>query len=186
MKELFCFFKWGKSSMSERKYDISRDSISIGQFVSQYLEIDADCSNLRHMGLRSFNSPLVVGVSNDYANKNPELVKKGFLIIVLDCKRHKGTYINPIKLKELMDRDIVLDELKEIENIRINNLQDIQKYYQKYTIALQRLRELENFYQLLESFNKTDAVEKIKKQSQLFDRLYMCNEKENPNDKHKK
>lgn len=73
--------------MDNRKYDIAKDSISIGQFVCQYLDIKADCRNLKHQGLKSFGSPLVVGVSNKYADKNPDLVKKGILIIVLDCKK---------------------------------------------------------------------------------------------------
>ena len=158
--------------MSSKKYEIGKDCISIEQFVSQYLGIDTNCSNLRHIGLRSFESPLVIGVSNEYANKNPELVKKGIILIVLDCKKDKGTYINPIKLKSLLIRDLELEELKEIQKIRIHNLEEVAKYYQEYNRALKTKEELDNFYKLIESLNKTENIDKIRRQEEMFANLY--------------
>ena len=79
--------------MDNRKYDRSKDCISIGQFVHQYLGINDEnlnCSNLKHCGLKSFASPMIIGISNNYADKNPDLVKNGTLLIVLDCKQNRG------------------------------------------------------------------------------------------------
>ncbi len=159
--------------MDNRKYNIAKDSISISQFVSQYLNIDTNCKNLRHQGLKSLNSPLVVGVSNEYANKNPELVKKGILLIVLDSRKNKGTYINPIKLRELINKELVDEEIKEISKIRIYNLLEISHYYKKYMEAIRRQEEIEKFYSIIESLNKTDVIDDIKKQEKMFEKLYM-------------
>lgn len=170
--------------MDNRKYDISKDSISIGQFVNQYLEIDADCSNLKHIGLRSFCSPLVIGVSNTYADKNPELVKRGFLLIVLDCKKNKGTYINPIKLRELIDKDLIEDELNELEKIRISNLEELSIHYTKYMKILEQYMRLENFYNIVKELNKSDNIELIKMQQGLIDSA--MRKEESKNDKYKR
>lgn len=157
--------------MDNRKYDVSKDSINIGQFVNQYLGIDADCSNLKHAGLKSFDSPFVIGVSNDYADKNPELVKKGILLIVIDCRKNKGTYINPHRLQELLEKDIVEEEIRELEKIGISNLNEISNYYRKYEEAMYRQSKLQKFYGLLENLHKEKNVEQIRRQQELFDQL---------------
>lgn len=154
--------------MDNRKYDMTKDSISIGQFVSQYLEINVDCTNLKHKGLKSFDSPFVIGVSNSYADKNPELVKKGFLLLVLDCKKNKGTYINPIALRSLLDKELVEDELRELQKIRTHNFEEMNDFFQKYMEVAQMQEQLERFYGIMKELRKESSLEKIKRQQKLF------------------
>lgn len=159
--------------MDKRKYDIAKDSISIEQFVHQYLGIEqVDCSGLRHVGLKSFESPLVIGVSNNYANKNPELVKTGVLLIVLDCRKNKGTYFNPLLLQELLDKENVEENLKQLQQIRIQDLQEIASFYIRYQETIERYQQLENFYRILEDLNKEQNIEKVKQHQKFFDRLH--------------
>ncbi len=160
--------------MDNRKYDRSKDCISIGQFVHQYLGINDEnlnCSNLKHCGLKSFASPMIIGISNNYADKNPDLVKNGTLLIVLDCKQNRGTYFNPLKLQELLEKDLVEEEIKELEKIGTNNFEEIKDYYLKYSDAIYRQSQLQEFYCLLEELHKEKNIEEIKRQQAMFDQL---------------
>ena len=50
------------------------DTITLNDFVNNFLMIECDASNLYHSGLKDLKCQYVVGVSNDFANKNPETV----------------------------------------------------------------------------------------------------------------
>ena len=68
------------SIFSDSPFSIE-DAITLNDFVNNFLMIKSDASNLYHSGLKDLSCPYVVGVSNDFANKNPELVKQGYLLI---------------------------------------------------------------------------------------------------------
>ena len=78
------------------------DTISISRFANEYLEITGNCSNLYHSGLKDLGCKYLVGVDNNFANKNPELVYKGYLLLVVDAHHDRGTYINPYYIKEFL------------------------------------------------------------------------------------
>ena len=46
------------------------------------------------------------------------------------------------------------------------------KYYQEYNRALKTKEELDNFYKLIESLNKTENIDKIRRQEEMFANLY--------------
>lgn len=63
-------------------------------------------------------------------------------------------------------------EVEEIRKIKINNLKEISSYYKRYMKALERKEELDHFYFLVESLNKTSNIDQIRKQNDLFEKLY--------------
>ena len=99
-----------------------QDTITINQFVNDFLEIPVDSKNLYHSGLKELGSSYVIGVDNTFANKNPELVYHQFLLIVLDAKYNRGTYINPRYLRKLLEKDNLEKEFKLFNKIRLNDL----------------------------------------------------------------
>ena len=99
----------------ESRYTIN-DAIMIGDFVNNYLDIEGDCSNLWLSGLKDLNSPFLFGVSNDFANENVKLVRNRTLLLVIDGKGHRGTYVNPNLIKNILDFDYEdYEKQKEIE-----------------------------------------------------------------------
>ena len=121
-----------KVSVKVESVFTTEDSITIGRFVNDYLNIDGDCERLYHSGLKDLNSDYVMGVDNNYANKNPELVKQGYLLLVVDARGKRGTYVNPFYLEELLNRDEVDKEFKSISKLRINDIEKLAEYYNKY------------------------------------------------------
>lgn len=67
-----------------------------------------------HTGLKEMNIPYVIGISHEYANKHPEHVYHGFILLVIDAKGHKATYLNPIWVCEYVNRQKTFDEFKEL------------------------------------------------------------------------
>lgn len=126
------------------------DAISINDFVNNFLNIHADAKKLYHCGLKQLNCPYVIGVSNDFANKNPEYVKLGFLLIVIDANNNRGTYLNPIYLNQILYIEELREELKK------NNSKE-------YIILKSRLDTNEKFYKILETQKKLQKIKLIRK-----------------------
>jgi len=142
--------------MKYKKYDSVKDTITIKEFLLQYLGIDEPCLRLRHCDLKEFRSPLVVGVSNEYADKNPDLVKEGFLILVLDCKNNRGTYVNPRFLKALVASKGIREKIEELEKMRSKTFEDFKILFDKAT-------ELTNELIILGRFDCYDSdIEELK------------------------
>ena len=154
--------------MKDKKYDSVKDAISIRTFLSQYLGIESSCIKLRHCDLKGFHSPLVVGVSNEYADKNPDLVKEGFLIIVLDCKNNRGTYINPRFLKTLVASKDIRERIEELESIKSKTFEDFKVLFDKTNeltdelVRLGRFDCYESDIEELELMGKKGALDNIK------------------------
>lgn len=112
------------------------DTISINSFVNKFLNIQTDATNLYHCGLKKLNCPYVIGVSNEFANKNPEYVKLGFLLIVIDAHKNRGTYFNPIYLHKVLEMDKIKDDTdntKEFYDIlksqkKLSKVKSIKRY----------------------------------------------------------
>jgi hypothetical protein len=171
--------------MKEKKYDKVKDAISIREFLSRYLGIESTCIKLRHCDLKEFRSPLVVGVSNDYADKNPDLVKEGFLILVLDCKNNRGTYVNPKFLKTLVASKGIRQKIEELEKIRSKTFEDFKVLFDKTNeltdelVGLGRFDSYESDLEELELMGKADALEELQEFEEKWNELVRIRRNEN-------
>ena len=137
------------------------DTITIGGFVNDYLEIPGDCSKLWHSGLKDLGSDLVMGVDNNFANKNPELVKQGYLLLVMDARNKRGTYVNPFYLERILAKEEVERELDVFSKAGVHDLEKVVEYYNKYMELLNRVETNQRFYNLLRQAHKTKHLNKL-------------------------
>ncbi len=127
--------------MKKKKYRVDKDNdiVSIAYFVNEYLGVKHSCTNLRHCGLKQFNIPFIIGVANDIAYSNIDLVRDREIIIVRDAKGDIGSYINPNLIKSLMKIYEIEDMMKKLEKTRIVGLENLEQFYQNVTKKLQLL-----------------------------------------------
>ena len=137
------------------------DTISIGRFVNDFLNIQGNCSDLYHSGLKELGSNYVMGVDNNFANKNPELVYQGYLLIVIDAKHHRGTYVNPMYLKKLLDQKNLKKEFKLFLRKSLNDLRKLEEYLKKYHELEQQIQTNEKFYKMLEETHKVGKYKRL-------------------------
>ena len=83
---------------------------------------------LWHHGLKEIGSPLVIGVDNEYANKNPDKVYSGELLLVIDSKGNRGTYVNPTFIRQLIESENVEHELKKLRKTGVHQLDELEEY----------------------------------------------------------
>jgi len=140
-------------------------TISIQDFVNYYLGTEHDCKNLKHRGLKSFNNPYVIGISNDFATKNPDYVRRNEILVVIDDYGNPGTYINPNLLRKIKTMEECKHLLKLLQKVRIYNLEKINKLYTEY--MQNKILDVEKIYvdgcDLFYVLNKNNILRKIKK-----------------------
>ena len=83
---------------------------------------------LWHRGLKELQSPFVIGVDNDYANKNPDKVYGGELLLVIDARGNRGTYVNPEYIRQLIASEDIEFQLKKLRKTGITNLDLLEDY----------------------------------------------------------
>lgn len=145
----------------ERKVAIGEDEISISRFVQEYLGVEnVNCKNLYHRGLKSFESPLVIGISNDTAEKFPDLVATGEILKVRDARGHLGTYLNPniiIGYANNLENKEQLE--KTLKKIRINEFKKLQELYNEAKKLQYTINKIDSCLNLIKSVSKTDEEE---------------------------
>ena len=139
-------------------------AISIGTFVQQYLGIAADCSNLWHQGLKALGSSFVFGVDNEFANKNPELVYKGELLLVVDARGNRGTYINPNFLKALLDKDELERELSILRRSGVKDLRKLSEYLDECVRLQNQIETNKKFETTLYESHKMKKFKQLKRE----------------------
>lgn len=142
-------------------------TISIKDFVNIYLGVNHSCENLKHQGLKSFKNPYIVGVSNDFASKNPDCVKRNEILVVIDSYGNPGSYINPELLFKIETMEQCKYTLDLLEKIKLNSFENIIVLFKKYQETLFKINELEQTYNsscdLLTLLQKRSILKQIKK-----------------------
>ncbi|MBE6161620.1 MAG: hypothetical protein E7158_05345 [Firmicutes bacterium] len=151
-----------KSSSTESPFT-QEDSISISKFVNHYLEFDCDAKNLYHSGLRELQLDYVIGIDNNFANKNSEYVKRGFLLIVIDAKGKRGTYLNPVYIKKYLERADIAKVLSTFQKIQQIEFPKLDEYFNRYLEALMQFEEREKFKTLLLETHKMNKIRKLER-----------------------
>lgn len=142
------------------------NTVTISDFVKYYLGTDHDCKDLKHKGLKSFDNPYVVGISNEFAVKNPDCIRRNEILVVIDSYGNPGTYINPLLLKQLEDMETCKIVLNLLSSVRLNNLSEIVHLYDKYMKTVNKIEKLEQQYidgcDLLNQLQKNSILKEIK------------------------
>lgn len=145
--------------MKDRQIDRYKNVISMEKFFSNFIgSSSVNCNRLRHKDLKGFRLPCVIGVSNVFAKKNIDYVKRGELILVIDCHGDLGSYINPILLKNLAFKKLFEDRLEQLEEERISNMEKCDKEALTYELA--RIYRTEELLVILERENLISMLEK--------------------------
>ncbi len=143
------------------------NTITISDFVKYYLGTDHDCKDLKHKGLKSFNNPYVVGISNEFAVKNPDCIRRQEILVVIDSYGNPGTYINPNLLKNLENMEEYKSVLRILSSIRVESLAEIALLYSEYMKINNKIEELEQQYidgcDLLNQLQKCSLLKEIRK-----------------------
>ena len=156
-----------KKSIQTESVFSEENSISISRYVNEYLGIPGNCSKLYHSGLKELGCSYVMGVDNNFANKNPELVHKGYLLLVIDAKNNRGTYINPFYLRKVLEKDNVEKELKTFSKKRKIELEELDRYYRKYLELKSEYDNNTKFYNMLKETHKVKQLKKIMKKEDV-------------------
>lgn len=144
------------------------DTITIDTYVRDYLGIHADCSRLWHSGLKELGSPFVVGVDNEFANEHPERVLNGDLLLVMDGRGNRGTYINPDRIRLYLETGDIGKAISIFQKKGVRDLKLLDDYWYKCLAMHSQLEVNNNFLQLLIDTNKTKKIERLKEQEVLY------------------
>lgn len=132
-------------------------------------------TTLWHHGLKDIGSPLVFGVANDYANKNPDKVYGGELLLVIDAKGNRGTYVNPVFLRQLIESEDIEQELKKLRRTGIHQLDELEEYIR--TCAQLQLKyestkvQTEKTLEVLHETHKMHKYKQLKKELKKNDKF---------------
>ena len=131
--------------------------IPMKTFVNEYLGVQHNCKNLWHSGLKNLGSMWVFGVDNNYANLHPERVYDRDLLIVIDSRGNRGTYVNPLKLRELLNTDF---NENQADLITLGLLESRRLFHENFMQLLHEAKKDGKFRQLLKIV-KTKSAYKI-------------------------
>ena len=136
------------------------DEISINDFVNKYLRIKGNFKKFRHFELKNLNCPYVIGVANELADNDPELVTdKKYLLIVIDANGNRGTYLNPVLAHEFFEYDLSVAK-KRLNKRTFNHFENFSHEYELYKNEYESYQEFFDFVKKIKKDRKFRNIEK--------------------------
>ena len=163
--------KENKSDNTPSNFSID-DAMSIGKYVNNYLHISGNCSNLYLHSLKDLGCEYVIGVDNNFANKHPEFVYQGYLLLVIDVKHNRGTYINPYYIEKILNREIIETSLKRFSTPTRIECENLGEYYQEYQELIQEQEANEKFEKVIKSAHKVKRIKKLMEEKRSLNEKY--------------
>lgn len=164
-----------KSDNNNYKYD-NEDAISIGKYISYFLGLEIyNTSKITHAELKKFQSPYVVTVDNEFADQHPDRVKRGELLIVIDGRGNRGTYINPNSIKQFLNHGDISQAIRTFQKKGIQDLEELDKYWSKCILIQSELDTNQSFLELLMETNKMKRINEIKEYMDLVESIENSN-----------
>ncbi|MCR4581240.1 MAG: hypothetical protein K5666_01870 [Bacilli bacterium] len=136
--------------------------IPISDFVNYYLGITGNCKNLWHSGLKDLGSIYLFGVDNNFANKHPDKVYTGELLLVVDARGNVGTYINPNLIKNLIESEDAQVELRHLRKTGVQTLALAGEYIQKCIELQLQLDATAGYMDLIRATHKVGKYKQLK------------------------
>jgi len=123
-------------------------------------------STLWHSGLKELGSPYLFIVGNDYANKNVDKVYDGELLLVIDAKKSRRTYINPLLIRQLIESEENDERLKVVKS-RLHNtgcktFQEFKECLQEEQLLERKAKQNEKVRKLLVETHKDKNFKRLK------------------------
>lgn len=118
--------------------------------------------DLYHSGLKDLKIPYVKGISHEYANQHPEYVLGGYIVLVVDTKGKKATYLNPILIKEYINRAKVFDEYQEICEKAETAKDEIDAIHSSYLCIKAKVDRINQMHMILYETHTLRYVNSIK------------------------
>lgn len=147
------------------------DGIQISEFIGNYLGTHHCCNKLKHQGLKSFNNPYIIGVSNDFAMKNSDCITRQEIIVVIDDYGNPGTYLNPINIMRLTELEVCKEKLKLLQKLCFHNFTEVAASYDTWIELSNKVMYLESVYgfnyNLLYYMEKTSVIRDIRKYAKM-------------------
>ncbi len=149
------------------------NTITIYSFLRDYLhtrttgELDMTLTTLKYLGLPS---SYVMGVHENFAKNNPELVHQGFLVMVKDPNHNRGTYINPIFIENLLNSEKLEIKLQKFSSLRNATLDDLSDYFDEYQNLLEEKENNEKTYDIIKKTHKQKKFIKLKEIKEMSDK----------------
>lgn len=125
-----------------------------------------DAVDLYHMGLKKLSIPYVKGVSHEYANQHPEYVLQGYLVLVEDNKGKKATYLNPIMIKEYVNREATFEEYKKVCEKEYTTREEMDALHSKYLCIKAKVERINQMHMILYETHTLRYVNSIKEKSE--------------------
>lgn len=142
------------------------NTITIYEFLKNYLHTRMNpefnrmtLTALKYLG---FNSSFVMGVHENFAKNNPELLDQEFLLLVKDAEHNRAVYINPYFISKLLEDEKINLKLKEFSSMKTIDLEDIGEYYNEYQRLLCDKEDNEITQKILKRTHKEKKFIKLK------------------------
>lgn len=149
------------------------NTITIHEFLKNYLHAhtnpEFDKMTLPTLKLLGYKSGFVMGVHENFAKNNPELLEQGFLLLVKDPEHHRAIYINPYFIYKLLEDEEIDLELKKFSNPKSINFEEISNYYNEYQKLLWDKEDNEITYNIIRRTHKERKFVKLKELIEMGD-----------------